>query len=137
MNRFSILIFVISFPETNEPFLLLYSAFSRSGVSQMASFRCWNFPVCVYLCGFVSPPSGQDMVSILQLVQNLMHGEEEEETSQSYRWGQYQLLDVEDTWFFNILITTELKFYMCFRIYNFCIYFSIYIYMHKYICYVF
>ncbi|XP_050173089.1 pyridoxal-dependent decarboxylase domain-containing protein 1 isoform X1 [Myiozetetes cayanensis] len=29
--------------------------------------------------------SGQDMVSILQLVQNLMHGEEEEETSQSYR----------------------------------------------------
>uniref|UniRef100_A0A8U7NNE0 Pyridoxal-dependent decarboxylase domain-containing protein 1 n=1 Tax=Corvus moneduloides TaxID=1196302 RepID=A0A8U7NNE0_CORMO len=28
---------------------------------------------------------GQDMVSILQLVQNLMHGEEEEETSQSYR----------------------------------------------------
>ncbi|KAJ7416050.1 Pyridoxal-dependent decarboxylase domain-containing protein 1 [Willisornis vidua] len=30
--------------------------------------------------------SGQDMVSILQLVQNLMHGEEEEETSQSYRY---------------------------------------------------
>ncbi|NWX84254.1 PDXD1 protein, partial [Nothoprocta pentlandii] len=29
--------------------------------------------------------SGQDMVSILQLVQNLMHGEEEEESSQSYR----------------------------------------------------
>ncbi|XP_010152075.1 PREDICTED: pyridoxal-dependent decarboxylase domain-containing protein 1 [Eurypyga helias] len=29
--------------------------------------------------------SGQDMVSILQLVQNLMHGEEEEETSQAYR----------------------------------------------------
>ncbi|KAF4791994.1 Pyridoxal-dependent decarboxylase domain-containing protein 1 [Turdus rufiventris] len=29
--------------------------------------------------------SGQDMVSILQLVQNLMHGEEEEEPSQSYR----------------------------------------------------
>uniref|UniRef100_A0A8C0JEX7 Pyridoxal-dependent decarboxylase domain-containing protein 1 n=1 Tax=Chelonoidis abingdonii TaxID=106734 RepID=A0A8C0JEX7_CHEAB len=30
-------------------------------------------------------PSGQDMVSILQLVQNLMHGEEEDESSQSYR----------------------------------------------------
>ncbi|XP_019362952.1 PREDICTED: pyridoxal-dependent decarboxylase domain-containing protein 1 isoform X1 [Gavialis gangeticus] len=29
--------------------------------------------------------SGQDMVSILQLVQNLMHGDEEEESSQSYR----------------------------------------------------
>ncbi|XP_042720615.1 pyridoxal-dependent decarboxylase domain-containing protein 1 isoform X1 [Lagopus leucura] len=29
--------------------------------------------------------SGQDMVSILQLVQNLMHGEEEEESSQAYR----------------------------------------------------
>uniref|UniRef100_A0A8C3SLT2 Pyridoxal-dependent decarboxylase domain-containing protein 1 n=2 Tax=Chelydra serpentina TaxID=8475 RepID=A0A8C3SLT2_CHESE len=29
--------------------------------------------------------SGQDMVSILQLVQNLMHGEEEDESSQSYR----------------------------------------------------
>ncbi|XP_062491286.1 pyridoxal-dependent decarboxylase domain-containing protein 1 isoform X1 [Pezoporus occidentalis] len=29
--------------------------------------------------------SGQDMVSILELVQNLMHGEEEEETSQTYR----------------------------------------------------
>ncbi|XP_015731914.1 pyridoxal-dependent decarboxylase domain-containing protein 1 isoform X2 [Coturnix japonica] len=29
--------------------------------------------------------SGQDMVSILQLVQNLMHGEEEEESSQTYR----------------------------------------------------
>ncbi|XP_060116608.1 pyridoxal-dependent decarboxylase domain-containing protein 1-like [Heteronotia binoei] len=29
--------------------------------------------------------SGQDMVSILQLVQNLMHGDEEEESRQSYR----------------------------------------------------
>uniref|UniRef100_A0A670JP26 Pyridoxal dependent decarboxylase domain containing 1 n=1 Tax=Podarcis muralis TaxID=64176 RepID=A0A670JP26_PODMU len=29
--------------------------------------------------------SGQDMVSILQLVQNLMHGDEEEESLQSYR----------------------------------------------------
>ncbi|XP_054848984.1 pyridoxal-dependent decarboxylase domain-containing protein 1 isoform X2 [Eublepharis macularius] len=29
--------------------------------------------------------SGQDMVSILQLVQNLMHGDEEEESMQSYR----------------------------------------------------
>ncbi|XP_015268689.1 PREDICTED: putative pyridoxal-dependent decarboxylase domain-containing protein 2, partial [Gekko japonicus] len=29
--------------------------------------------------------SGQDMVSILQLVQNLMHGDEEEESQQSYR----------------------------------------------------
>ncbi|XP_065589059.1 pyridoxal-dependent decarboxylase domain-containing protein 1 isoform X3 [Cyrtonyx montezumae] len=31
--------------------------------------------------------SGQDMVSILQLVQNLMHGEEEEESSQAYRFS--------------------------------------------------
>uniref|UniRef100_A0A8D0GTW4 Pyridoxal-dependent decarboxylase domain-containing protein 1 n=1 Tax=Sphenodon punctatus TaxID=8508 RepID=A0A8D0GTW4_SPHPU len=29
--------------------------------------------------------SGQDMVSILQLVQNLMHGDEEEESAQAYR----------------------------------------------------
>uniref|UniRef100_A0A8D2JES8 Pyridoxal-dependent decarboxylase domain-containing protein 1 n=1 Tax=Varanus komodoensis TaxID=61221 RepID=A0A8D2JES8_VARKO len=38
-----------------------------------------------YVCTDHSPEDGQDMVSILQLVQNLMHGDEEEESLQSYR----------------------------------------------------
>lgn len=68
---------------------------SYHAVSQMASlldagtylfFLSFFFFSSVWL--LFSPPwyaSGQDMVSILQLVQNLMHGEEEEETSQAYR----------------------------------------------------
>jgi len=64
---------------------------SYRAVSQMTSSLdagMYGFCMVLLMCFLLSPPryaSGQDMVSILQLVQNLMHGEEEEETSQAYR----------------------------------------------------
>lgn len=138
----SILIFVISFSETEEPFLLLYSAVSKSGVSQVASFRCWYLPACVSLMWFCFPSQWPG------------HGEHPAVSSEPNAWrggrGDFTVLQVKPISvtvcgrhliFFYILITIVLIYLilssLCCSIYNFSIYFNTYTYIHKYIYYVF